>query len=74
MRNIMLLALSSLLMVACAEPPNVGKPRAEMTQRERDSTIAESGLPGSGVVKRGMAIADLEAKRAAMRDSIFDGN
>ena len=74
MRNIMLLAVTSLLMVACAEPPNVGKPRAEMTERERDSTIAESGLPGAGVVKRGMAMADAQAKHAAMLDSITDGN
>ncbi|MGK2962022.1 MAG: hypothetical protein ACSLFK_07740 [Gemmatimonadaceae bacterium] len=40
-----------------------------MTQRERDSTIAASGLPGSGVVKRAMSIADAEARRAAAFDS-----
>jgi hypothetical protein len=62
------------LLAACAEPPKVEKPRSEMSQRERDSTIAASGLPGSGVVKKGMHIADIEAKRAAMLDSITNGN
>jgi hypothetical protein len=45
-----------------------------MSQRERDSTIAASGLPGSGVVKKGMHIADVEAQRAAMLDSVTAGN
>lgn len=60
--------------MACAAPAKVDKPRSQMTQRERDSTIAASGLPGSGVVKKGMHLADIEAKRAAMLDSITDGN
>lgn len=64
----------ALLAVACAEPPAMDKPRAEMTQRERDSTIAASGLPGSSVVKKGMSMADAQARRAAMLDSVTDGN
>jgi len=63
-----------LAVVACAEPPAVGKPRSEMTQREKDSILAESGLPGSGVVKKGMNMADAQAKRAAMLDSIAKDN
>ena len=59
---------------ACAAPAEVDKPRSQMTQRERDSTIAASGLPGSGVVKKGMHIADIEARRAAMLDSVTGGN
>jgi hypothetical protein len=45
-----------------------------MTQREKDSVIAASRLPGSGVVKKGMQIADGQAQRAAMLDSITAGN
>lgn len=59
-----------LALCACAEPPSVKKPRARMTQRERDSTIAESGLPGSAVVKKGLSISDAQARRAAELDSI----
>jgi hypothetical protein len=64
----------ALALVACAEPSKVGKPRSQMTQREKDSVIAASGLPGSGVVKKGMSMADAEAKRNAILDSISDGN
>lgn len=45
-----------------------------MTELEKDSAIAESGLPGSGVVKRGLSIAGVEAKREAMLDSVEKGN
>jgi hypothetical protein len=40
-----------------------------MTQRERDSTIAESGLVGAGVVGRALSVSDAEAKRTAQLDS-----
>lgn len=63
-----------LAIAACAEPPAVRKPRDQMSQRERDSTIAASGLPGSSVVKKGLNIADMEAKHAAMLDSVTSGN
>ena len=62
------------VLTACAEPAKVEKPRSQMTQRERDSTIAISGLPGAAVVKKGMDMADAGAKRAAMLDSASSGN
>ena len=65
---------SLIVLAACAEPAKVEKPRSQMTQRERDSTIANSRLPGAGVVKKGMNMADAGAKRAAMLDSISAGN
>lgn len=74
MRNIARFIAPFILAAACAEPPVVGKPRDQMTQRERDSTVAISGLPGSGVVKKGMSIADREARRAAMLDSVTKDN
>lgn len=63
-----------LLVTACAEPPALDKPRDQMSRRERDSTIAASRLPGSGVVRKGLSIADKEAKRAALLDSIGNEN
>lgn len=69
MRAIALLAALATTLVACAEPPPSGKPRDQMTQRERDSTIAISGLPGAIVVKRGMSVSDNEAQRVRMLDS-----
>lgn len=69
MRKSTLTAAFLTLLTACAEPSRVEKPRSQMTQRERDSTIGASRLPGAGVVKKGMSIADAESKRQAMFDS-----
>ena len=55
---------------ACAEPVKVDKPRAEMSRRERDSTIANSQFHGAGVVRKAMAVADAEAERKAMIDTM----
>jgi hypothetical protein len=41
-----------------------------MTQRQRDSTIAESRLPGATAVGRALDAADAAAARAAAADSI----
>ena len=69
-----LLGAAAMMSACAAEPPPIDKPRSQMSQRERDSTIAASGLPGSGVVKKGMVLADREAKRAALLDSIGSEN
>ena len=74
-KSILAALLGAAALSGCAaEPPPIDKPRSQMTQRERDSTIAASGLPGSGVVKKGMVLADREAKRAALLDSIGSEN
>jgi PBP1b-binding outer membrane lipoprotein LpoB len=74
MKIIAILIPSALLLTGCAEEPKFEKARSAMTQREKDSVIAASRLPGSGVVKKGMQIADGQAQRAAMLDSITAGN
>lgn len=45
------------------------EPAAEMTERQRDSTIARSKLPGAGVVGRAMEQADSAAARAARENA-----
>ncbi|MDO8501314.1 MAG: hypothetical protein Q7S20_05690 [Gemmatimonadaceae bacterium] len=62
-------AIATVLLTACAAPAKVDKPREQMTQRERDSTVAASGLPGSGVVRKALSMSDAETKRAALYDS-----
>ena len=74
MTKSVLTAVFLTLLAACAAPSKVEKPRSQMTERERDSTIAASGLPGSGVVKKGLSIADVEARRQAMFDSVGKAN
>jgi hypothetical protein len=42
--------------------------KRELTERERDSTIGASVLPGAGVVKRAMSASDSAAARARSLD------
>ena len=63
------LAMALPGLTACAAPANVDKPREKMSQRERDSTIAESGFIGSGVVKKALSVSAAEEKRAVLYDS-----
>lgn len=60
-----------LVLLACAacggdEPP----PRAEMTQRERDSVIGQSNLPGARGVQGALEASDTAAARQRRADSI----
>ncbi|MEO7368450.1 MAG: hypothetical protein ABIZ36_10860 [Gemmatimonadaceae bacterium] len=63
------IAVAALGASACAAPVKVDKPRDEMSQREKDSVLAASGLPGSGVVKKAMAMSDAQAVQQAAADS-----
>lgn len=45
------------------------KPTAR-TERERDSTIAQSRLPGAGGVKAALRVSDSAAARRARLDSV----
>src|SRR5262245_34764957 len=46
------------------------KPHRELTERQRDSLIGESELPGAPVVKRALQTSDGAAERAAQLDSM----
>jgi hypothetical protein len=67
--SIRVVLATAFLAAGCAAPAKVDKPREQMTQRERDSTIAESGLVGAGVVGRALSVSDAEAQRTAQLDS-----
>jgi hypothetical protein len=59
-RSLFLLLLGLLGLGGCA--PEGSRTRT-LTERERDSTIAASPLPGAGTVGRAMEIADSAAAR-----------
>lgn len=44
-----------------------------LTQRQRDSIIGESRLPGAGAVRRALEASDAAAERAATHDSLSGG-
>jgi hypothetical protein len=67
--------IAVLALASCAKPvPKMEKTRDQMTAREREETIANSGLPGSGVVKKALSISDAENRRLAEMDSVDNGN
>jgi hypothetical protein len=54
-----------LMLVGCA-----GKKPPERTERERDSLIAQSRLPGAAGVKGALKVSDSAAARRARLDSV----
>jgi hypothetical protein len=53
-------------LTACAEEPDK---RANLSQREKDSIIARSQIPGARAVKTSMTSADSASARQARLDS-----
>lgn len=68
-RHVIWISAVALGAGACAAPAKVDKPRDRMSGREKDSVIAASGLPGSGVVGKAIKMADQETARQQAFDS-----
>ncbi|MGH7636392.1 MAG: hypothetical protein ACREOK_01975 [Gemmatimonadaceae bacterium] len=64
------LALLFTALVATACGPTDTSARDSMTQRERDSVLAQSGLPGARGVGKALTAADSVRARNAQLDSI----
>jgi len=60
-------ALLATLVGCAVEAP----PKKTLSERQRDSLIGESVLPGAGVVKRALKESDRQDTRAAVMDSLF---
>ena len=71
MRRILLLAAATLALTAgCSgKKPEVTK---DLTERQRDSILAQSRLPGASVVGHALNATDREASRAASLDAQVD--
>lgn len=70
----LVIATALLAASSCAAPVKVDKPRDQMSQREKDSVLAASSLPGSGVVKKAIAMSDAEARRQTAINSASNEN
>ena len=70
--KITLMIAGLLALSACAEAPEIEKPYAERSQRERDSVIANSKLPGAPVLKKAMAISDAQARKIAEQEEVTE--
>lgn len=69
-RRALALLISLSVLSACSGKPQQANNRDTMTQRQKDSVLAQSGLPGAAGVGMALKTADsLKAKQAAL-DSI----
>jgi hypothetical protein len=62
-------ALAALALLGCAENPR-SSGKAALSERERDSLLAESALPGARVVGRALQVSRQASARAADIDSL----
>jgi len=62
---------AALLIAAIAGCSVQEPPKKTLSERQRDSLIGESVLPGAGVVKRAMVESDAQTARAAAMDSLM---
>ncbi len=59
-----------VLAAACGRPSAGSVHRDTLTQRQRDSAVGASALPGAGGVRRALAAQDSANRRTAQLDSI----
>jgi hypothetical protein len=64
--GVMILALA-----ACSKHSDADRSRPAMSERQRDSSIAKSFLPGAGTVGKALAASDSASARAARADSLY---
>ena len=64
--GVMILALA-----ACSKHSGDDRARPVMSERQRDSSIAKSRLPGAGTVGKALAVSDSASARAARADSLY---
>lgn len=68
MTRCFLIALPFALLAACSST-ETGNRRDTMTQRQKDSVLGQSGLPGAQGVTKAMRAADSVKARQAQTDS-----
>jgi hypothetical protein len=64
------LLLAALITAGCSRSETAANDRDTMTQRQRDSVLAQSGLPGAKGVGKALSAADSVRARNAQLDSI----
>ena len=66
----LLAALMALAASGCGNLVDSDSVKTALTQRQRDSLIARSQLPGAGVVGRALQQSDRASQRAVSLDSL----
>lgn len=68
----MKLVVASMLALAAAACGPTASPQRELTQRERDSTLGKSVIPGAAAVTRTLAESDRASGAAGRMDAMVD--
>jgi len=66
-------ALALIAASALASCAQKSEPRRELTERERDSTLGKSVIPGAAAVTRTLEASDSAAARAGRMDGTVSG-
>ena len=69
MRNSLRWIAPLLLALAACDTGDGSQARDKMSQREKDSVLSESGIPGAKVVGRALKASDSSAARTTVLDS-----
>jgi uncharacterized lipoprotein YajG len=64
------LALALTILAACSGQQTAQNNRDTMTQRQKDSVLGQSGIPGAQGVTKAMRAADSAKARQARADSV----
>ena len=70
LRTATVLAMVGTLLAGCVKSDEGGNNRDTMTQRQKDSVLAQSGLPGARGVSKAMRAADSAKAHQAQADSV----
>jgi len=74
MRLVLAVIVVLPLVTSCAPRPSATDAKPALTERQRDSLIARSSLPGAGVVGRAMQVSDAATESAAAKDEQVEGD
>jgi len=72
MRFITSLILSGLIICGCSGGSDESANDRGLSGSERDSVLAESGIPGAGAVKRAMEVSDSASSRSRRLDQLTE--
>lgn len=70
MARCIVLGAFSCVLTGCSRDTGGDARRPAMAERQRDSVLAKSTLPGASVVGNALAVSDTASARAARADSL----
>jgi hypothetical protein len=73
MRRVLITGGLLLATLGCSQPADRPNARNDRSQRQRDSVLGASRLPGAAGVRRALEVSDSGAVRRSREDSVTPG-